>query len=112
MAVRDELRQTYDEFRRIGFPASATRSHQLGEIRTDLVEYDGHVAGIVESVLADAPIDISLLEPDRSLRARLELLRENSSAPTNAEAAEYLRYLARLDEMLDLATLVIRAKTG
>lgn len=103
MTTREQLKQKYDRFRQDAFPAAPTQSGQLSEIRNDLVEYDGHIAGIAESILAGASVDRELLQPDRQLRSRLELLRDNSSAPTDAEAAEYLDYLGRLEELLDLA---------
>jgi hypothetical protein len=108
MSEHEDLRQKYDEFRHVAFPASPTQSDQLTEIHADLAEYDGHVSGVTASILGGMPVAIGALRPDDHLRARLELLRENSSAPTYAEAAEHLDYLGRLDDLLRVALRTAR----
>jgi hypothetical protein len=48
-------------------------------------------------------VDVALLEPDRTLRSRFELLVENADEPVRSEARHHLAYCDQLEMAREMA---------
>lgn len=105
MRAQDDqiLRDALNSLRKSSFPGDSPTSDTLSELHAELAEYDGHVAGVVASLLGGSRVEPRLLEPDLKLRSRLELFAENASEPLRSEARQHLSYCERLDRLLDIA---------
>ena len=89
------LEQKWGEFRKIPFPP------QLGELKSELVLLDSHVAGLVSTYLSGGKVNPSLVAFDQELDGLLESFRPRDERE-NAIREEYKRYKAALDELIEL----------
>ncbi|MEK9150298.1 MAG: hypothetical protein AAB267_09695 [Candidatus Desantisbacteria bacterium] len=98
--MKEILRKKFEEFRRIPFP-NRSENDELCDILFDLVELDGHIAGLVSSYLSGGIIKKELVFIDEGLNARLEnfVLSSEDEAKT---VEEYKKYKAYLDELVQI----------
>jgi hypothetical protein len=99
---RARLRRAFDGFKNIPFPTGSTgESDELGELHAELVQYDGHIAGLVTTLIGYArpshPITF-----DEDLKARLHAAAQRGGQDA-ADARRYLDYLEHIRHLVELA---------
>ena len=97
--MRMKLMQDFEAFKQIPFP-DPPDSDVLNDLWTELVEFDGHVAGLVSSFLRGSMVDPNFLATDRKLGLRLN----NYVAQSEQEEMQLAKcqaYKAQLDSLVD-----------
>ena len=93
---RRALEEAFAAFRDVPFPRGSA-DEELSDAHAELAEYDGHVAGVVTTLLAGGDVSPEQLAFDDDLRARFE------RAPAREEARRYVEYMDELRRLLDAA---------
>jgi hypothetical protein len=97
---KGKLYLRYKEFRNTPFPRNSFNA-ELHEIHAELVDYDGYVAGLVDTYLKDSNKYPKNLEYDQSLEDRVEKLREINDSELNKEIEIYLDYLRKIKAVIE-----------
>jgi hypothetical protein len=79
---------------------------ELDDLRVDLIEFDGHAAGLVSTVLGHARPDMPL-DDDADLRRRVERRTADADPEAAADARKLEAYLAQLEQIVALARRVL-----
>lgn len=82
---------------------------QVSALHAELADFDGYVAGRVETLLDGGDVNTNQLQPDENLRLRLEAV-ATSGSPGAADAQNYLDYLEELHGALVFARAVAGAR--
>jgi hypothetical protein len=100
MTNSEKLRQKFEEFKALQFPGNSAND-TLSDIFAELVELDGHIAGLVYTFLMGKPVRKELVSPDLDLDQRLD-----GFEPSNVEEYEtvlsYQNYKSYLDELINI----------
>lgn len=94
------LRETFEKFKSMPFPENP-ENDELYDIFSDLVQLDGHIAGLASSVLSGKIVDKELVFVDEEMNNRLNLINTNS----RKEAKELLAlrdYKRELDSLTNI----------
>jgi hypothetical protein len=105
--LKNNLKISFEEFKALPFPDDSDDPN-LSEIHAELAEYDGFVAGLIDSILAGAKVLPNELQIDKKLRSRLTELLNSSNTEVKNEAESYLEYLNKLEQLVQSARLVAR----
>jgi hypothetical protein len=111
---RRQLAAEFDVFRKVPFPDLRSQSDEAYEVASELVEYDGYIAGLLARVAgggADLPPEWPL-EKDAALKARLEKLAADPDPLAAEDGRALMFYLGRIEGMIDLAHLVTGQPPG
>ncbi len=109
----ERLRELFVHRMSVRLPRPAANDAELGEFRAQLIGYDSHVAGVVDSVLAHAPVEPGWLVPNKRLDDQLrDLAGPDQSEARQRVVADMRTYKESLDTMLALAGQVLSATKG
>jgi hypothetical protein len=98
--VRNELSKEYESFKELPFP-EPPESDELYDIFSELVEYDGYVAGLISSFLKGNIPNRGSIEVGSNLELKLDSYFTNSDEESRC-LLEYRAYKGRLDLLLEL----------
>lgn len=94
--IKNQLAIAFEEFKRIPCP-EPPESDDLYDLYSELMEYDGHVAGLVSSFLNGNQISRSLVYRNEKLIERL------ITNPDDTDELNLLKsYFEQLDEMIQM----------
>lgn len=96
--------------RQLMVPPDAT-GEPLSRLHADLVEYDGFVAGIVETILQGRPRAASNLYYDEELQCRLEAVLADDGDQALL-AGSYRNYLLSIKNLVDAAEIYASSPTA
>lgn len=99
----EALKRTFEGFKRLPFPVDSN-DDEVSQLHTELIEYDGFVAGLVVTLLEGGYVPPHLLTFDHQLKARLEKIIKGSHSSAVADAEKYLQYLDALGRLIDIAS--------
>jgi hypothetical protein len=102
---RSELEATLAAHAETPFPRSS-EDETLSDLHADLVEYDGHVAGVATTLLEGQPVPPEFLRFPEDLRERIADAAESSDPGHAEQARAYLAYLDELRRVLEAARRV------
>jgi hypothetical protein len=81
-AQREELRRAFEAFTRTPFPPAESDDDEIDELRADLAEYDGHIAGIISTLVGRGKPEVGGSTLARSiLRRGAESARKRRKSP-------------------------------
>lgn len=99
------LSDALHKFEEIPFPPDSN-DDRLSELHARLAEYDGYVAGLIETILRGGGLPSNVAEFDENLRSRLEQIAAHGSDSSAGEAQTYLAYLQGLFDLLEMARAI------
>ncbi|HYF31805.1 MAG TPA: hypothetical protein VD993_11860 [Chitinophagaceae bacterium] len=99
-----QLQEAYELFKSAPFPANDANSDELSDIYFELADYDGHVAGLVDSLLKKRG-DPKNLKYDYELENKLNefLKKTDPTDPDYATATEMMAYLQKISKLIAVA---------
>jgi hypothetical protein len=104
--IRD-LRDALRSFETLGFPEDSSCEEELSEAHAELAQLDGHIVGLIQSLLAGERVPVSDLRADPELRNLLEQAADPRNGVANARTAvAYLTHLSELERLITLARIV------
>jgi hypothetical protein len=106
MSDRSELEFAWQRLRGTPIPSLSSEDVELDDLRVDLIEFDGHAAGLVSTVLGPARPDMPL-DDDADLRRRVERRTADADPEAAADARKLEAYLAQLEQIVALARRVL-----
>jgi hypothetical protein len=94
------LESTFQNLQALGFP-EAGESDDLADWIAELSEFDGHVAGIATTIMADGNADTSKLK-DEAVKLRLRLIQITDIPNEDREGFENCKkYFFALEEVIE-----------
>lgn len=96
----EELKQKFAAFKELPFPQNSIND-ELSDIFAELIQYDGHVAGLVTTFLAGKPIRRELVWVDRVIDQQLKDVHPKDGRDYET-ISQYQLYKSRLDELVEL----------
>ncbi|HWQ53739.1 MAG TPA: hypothetical protein VN442_08640 [Bryobacteraceae bacterium] len=97
------LENALKEFESLKFPNDCD-DEELSELHAELALLDGHVVGLVQSLLNGQRVPISDFQSDDQLRRRLQQAADSEDSGLKI-ATEYLNYLSALERLIAAARL-------
>lgn len=92
------VRTKFEIFQKISFPASSDHA-EIDELRVDIIEYDGFIAGLIMSFLDGDLTAKEKIEYDPSYEERLIQMKTTVPALQD-EVNVYLEYLNKLKDII------------
>ncbi len=99
--IKDHLVKKFEDFKNVKFP-DAPEDDEIYDLFAELVELDGHIAGLISSYLKGKTIDFKLLDADS------EFERISNSLVEKSAANEIKEYKMELDEMVRMVRAIER----
>lgn len=93
---KDKLAIAFQEFIKIDFPVPS-ENDELNDIYFELLEYDGHVAGLVSSYLKGSPINKEFIFRNKTIINSL-----NNFSGYTEEFLSLKCYFGKLDDMVQM----------
>jgi hypothetical protein len=106
MTSFEELQQKFSEFKQLPFPENSAND-ELSDIFAELVQLDGHVAGLVTTFLLGKPVRRELVYIDLDLDQKLQAF-QPSSVTEQKTVSAYQTYKSRLDELISFLQQLLR----
>jgi hypothetical protein len=98
----EELRGQFDLFKTIPFPTNSI-DDELSILHADLAEYDGYIAGKINTLLTNRiPFNITY---DNSLEERIQSVLKAKEGRELIVGSQYLNYILVIKRLTNLATL-------
>lgn len=94
------LVERFDDFRKIKFPTEPEED-EVYNLFSELVELDGHIAGLVSSYLKNKHINFNLLDVDGEFNSLLSIISVDSNS-----VKEIVEYKNRLDELIKIIKIL------
>ena len=99
------LKEIYEQFKEVKFPQSPT-NEALGDLFTDLVQYDSFIAGAIDKLLKGKPLKPNEIYFDIELEEKLKkFVLESEDKEDKRIANLYLLYLENLRNLIKTAEL-------
>jgi hypothetical protein len=86
----------YTEFKKIPFPENSKDNDEVQDVFSDLVLFDSHIAGTIEKLIDNKPINKIDLAYDESLEQRIM----NIADADLLLKSSYLNYLKHLKDLI------------
>jgi hypothetical protein len=99
----NDLAKVFEKFKRISCP-EPPENDDLYDLYSELMEYDGHVAGLVSSFLNGNQISRSLVYQNEEIIERLTSLTDDNSD----ELLPLKNYFQLLDEMIQMLNTLVK----
>ena len=103
------LKEAFRELQIEGFPKNSMNS-ELSTMHSEIIEFDGYVAGIAQSIIKGSKINSTKLNFNNNFKTSLDnlLVKHKYDEELNAEISKYMKYLGKLENLINVIVEILK----